>query len=514
MKLLVISDIVFDSIKIEIQKNSNYEVESLYVDDLLAYLINFRISWQEYSFDYLLVYSDQLFHKKPIEWQKKLLDLVFNISTLMKEKKIIISNLFNNSFNATSYNQSIGEAHNYIDTYDVELKKIKSSSNIFVFDAYKSIFNIGKNNCYNYALGLLYQMPYKKNIISDFSLEIVSLLHFINNEEKKVIVLDCDNTLWKGVIGEDGWQSVKCDKNADGLLFFHFQAFLKAKKEEGFLLTLCSKNNEEDVKSFFQNRSTPLSWEDFVVKKINWKDKHENIRDIAKTLNVGMDSFIFIDDNPFEISTIIHFLPDVFCIEFKDSCANFEKMIENKIFRRKNITASDKKKTQLYEEETQRKEIENSFENFDDFIEQLEIKTAILLNDLNDTDRLAQLTGKTNQFNFNKVSYTKEQLEQFIDNNGFVFSLKVSDKFGDYGTVGLILAKIINDKEVVLENFLMSCRALGKRIENDFFEYVINFFEKKSLHLTEIIFRKTEKNIPAETFLNNTYYGNIIRRII
>ena len=148
----------------------------------------------------------------------------------------------------------------------------------------------------------------------------------------------------------------------------------------------------------------------------------------------------------------------------------------------------------------QRAAEEQQFENLDDFITSLNIKMDIRLNDITDFERLSQLTGKTNQFNFNKQPYTTEQLNSIIDKGGRIYSLKVSDKFGDYGTVGLIILTPENDKKFILENFLMSCRALGKKIEDSFYAYVLEDLKKNGLQITSISFKETEKNIPAQKF--------------
>jgi FkbH-like protein len=514
MKLFIVSDVVAESIKSEILKNSKYKVECFYTEDILAFFMSLEQNVNPESFDYLMVHSDQLFHRRPIEWQQQLLQSVIRAGKELVDKKIFLSNLFNAAFHDGAYKQEINRIYDSLNIYADLLNEIKLQSNIFIFDAYNIVYELGKEQCYNYILGHLYQMPYKKNVITAFASAIVSLLEFVEAEEKKVIVLDCDNTLWNGIIGEDGCLGVKCDKNVEGILFYHFQEFLKAKKDEGFLLTLCSKNNEDDVRDFFQQRQTPLRWDDFIVKKINWKEKRENIKEIASELNLGLNSFIFIDDNQYEINAISSFLPEIACIEFKNEYAFFETMRKKMLFRRKNMTDSDREKTNLYIAEYQRKETVNSFENFDDFLVSLHIKMDVKKNDVSDLVRLSQMTEKTNQFNFNKMAYTAQQLEQFIKSGNLIFSIKVSDKFGDYGTVGLILLEKITENEVRLNNYLMSCRALGKKIEWQFFEYIINYLQKNNMNIVEILFKETGKNIPAKEFLNNTIYGNIIKTVV
>jgi FkbH-like protein len=510
MNLLIISDVVLENVKTELLKIHNYSVDYIYSEDLVAYFLDEQ-NIKQYNFDILLIYTDQVFHKRPSEWQRQLIDLINTTAEQHVGKKIFLNNLFNRSFEAISYNKEICHIYDNLNLYADLLEKTSNLSNIYILDVYKIIYEIGKENVYNYALGQLYQMPYKKKMITSLANEIHALIKFVSAEEKKIIVVDCDNTLWKGIIGEDGYENVKCDKNADGLLYFDFQTFLKAKKEEGFLLAICSKNNEEDVYDFFHKRTAiPLHWNDFIVKKINWREKYKNIEEISVELNIGLNSFIFIDDNPFEIETISGFLPEVTSIQFSNDYTFFENLLSNLLFRKKNITESDRNKTGLYEIEKQRKIAGQNWSDFDSFIQSLEIKINVKINDTTDLTRLAQLTGKTNQFNFNKIEYSEIELQKYIASGNLIFSLKVADKFGDYGTVALILLSIENDK-AVMENYLMSCRILGKKIEYQFFNYVIDYLKQNNKELIEIKFRETIKNIPVKEFINNIQYGNIIK---
>ncbi|MEJ7677577.1 MAG: HAD-IIIC family phosphatase [Segetibacter sp.] len=203
-------------------------------------------------------------------------------------------------------------------------------------------------------------MPYTKQFIKLFADTLSKQLEWLQQEEKKAIVIDCDNTLWKGVIGEDGLEGIKCDNNAEGILFYHFQLFLKSKKEEGLLLCICSKNNEEDVKDAFMQKNMPLKWNDFVVKKINWDDKWSNINKIAAKLNIGIDSLIYIDDNPFEVGSVSELAKGISCFEFKEDYTSFISLTNSFLFKRKQILKDDVVKSHQYMIEFQRQEEEKS----------------------------------------------------------------------------------------------------------------------------------------------------------
>ena len=509
--LLVLTDIIFDPIKKEINKFIKYSSLDLeYYEDLIVALKTVDLK-EKQNKEIIFIHSDQFFHRKPIDWQLSLLITIQNFCLENPNLRIIISNCFNNSFQLKELKQSMGSHFDNYQTYQRELIKIQNIDNSYFFDFSGLINKIGEENSYDYDLGFLYQMPYKKKLIIFFAEELLSFINQLTIEEKKVVVIDCDNTLWNGVVGEDGIDGIYCDKNAKGILFYNFQIFLKNLKSDGFLLCLCSKNNEEDVREVFRKKNMPLIWEDFIIKKINWIQKSENIKDIANQLNVGEDSLIFIDDNPFEINSVKEFTEVGKSILFTKSYKDFLNITKDYIFRKKQILNSDKNKTKLYELEASRKGLERSFQNIDDFINSLNIKLDIRFNDESDFERISQMTEKTNQFNFNKNVFSKNDLLKWMNNKDYIYSLKVTDKFGDYGTVGLMLVKLKN-KNAIIENFLMSCRAIGKKTENTFFQYVLNDLEKQNIKLETILFKETNKNIPAKQFINNNNYDNYLRK--
>lgn len=306
MKILICSDITFDPIKKEIQKTANNLVIDLeYHEDLISPLANREKNYKNY--DFVLFYTDQIFHQKSNLWQNQFLLQMVVLANENPNKRFIISNCLTSAYTQKGMSLKFSAEQEVVDLYSQALTQISSLDNLFFLDVKQLIFNEGQASLYNFALGALYQMPYTKKMISLLASEILELTQFLSEEEKKVIVVDCDNTLWKGIIGEDGIDGIHCDKNAEGFVHFQFQSFLKQKKEEGFLLCICSKNNENEVKEAFSRKNMPLKWDDFLIKKINWSPKNINLIAIANELNLGGDSFIFIDDNPFEIGTVKEF---------------------------------------------------------------------------------------------------------------------------------------------------------------------------------------------------------------
>jgi FkbH-like protein len=504
MKVLIITNVTLDPIVRKINKTNNQFFFDLnYTEDLNAFFLELKNGGKSVlGFDLVFIHADAYFHNNSKNWQS---DLLFFIYEYFKNinVKVLISNAFNIGYEQCELSTQFSQLDDYLITYSSILEKIRTQENIYFFDFKNLIFSIGNKNSYNYNLGFLYQMPYKKEFISLFSTQLKDHLNFLMNEEKKLIVLDCDNTLWSGILGEDGIEGIQCDKNAKSIVYYEFQRFLKSKKEEGFLLCLCSKNNEHEVKDAFFQKKMPLSWDDFIIKKINWDEKHKNIIEIATELGLGQSSFIFIDDNEFEINSVRELTEvDKFFV-FTNSYENLKEITKDFCFRRRKILEDDRKKTISYFNLIERNNTESSTINFEDYLKSLNLKLTVNENDLNDLQRLSQLTQKTNQFNFNKIEITTKSLQEWIEYNNYIYSLKISDKYGDYGTVGLILIKRNESNLCTMENFIMSCRALGKRVENDFFDKVIKKLESKSLILKNINFKKTEKNKPAQFFLQN-----------
>jgi len=500
MRIKILSDIVlypFITEANKIEKSIRFEYE--FYENLLD-ISNLLQGNSLNYFDFIFIHFDNFFKKKNNEFLIDLLNLFHEFAERIKPK-LIISNSIINAFADGQIKNVIGE--NFV-FYEKNIKlfdKLRANSSLFFYDFQKTLQIIGTSQAYNFNTGHLYQMPYTKKLITKMSIDFIRLVFFLSLPEKKAIILDCDNTLWSGIVGEDGYNNIKCDLSPKGKIHFDFQNFLLLKKKQGFLLCLCSKNNEADVKEAFESKKFPLKWNDFIIKKINWNDKHNNISEIAKELNLGIDSLVFIDDSLFELNSVEKIFPEISVLRFSDNYYDFLDICDNYFFRKKQVTEDDLKKTEQYKTEILRKQEISSFKKFDDYLLDLNIILDIQLNNEEDFERLSQLTEKTNQFNFNKKYYNKNELQCFINtNNNRIYSLKVSDKYGDYGTVGLIILEI-NNNEAVMENYILSCRVLGRKIEEQFFKKVKSFLDAENITLKKIKFINTLKNKPSEIFL-------------
>ncbi len=317
----------------------------------------------------------------------------------------------------------------------------------------------------------------------------------------KVIVLDCDNTLWKGVCGEEGTHGVVINEP-----FKRLQELMLEHCREGMLLALCSKNNEADVWDVFENnKGMLLKKEHFVSWRINWQSKADNIREIAHELNLGMDSFIFIDDSPVECSEVMMKLPEVLTLKLPEDVEQIPGYLQHVwAFDRFKVTAEDAQRTQMYIAEKERKQIQAGVQSLDDFIHGLELKMSMNLIEDSKYMRAAQLTHRTNQFNLSTIRRTEEELRLLTSLPGFkCHVIEVSDRFGDYGLVGVIITKENGDK-LLIDTFLLSCRVLGRRIEDAILVGLKKLCVETGAKILEAEFRPTEKNMPIKHFLDKS----------
>lgn len=379
-------------------------------------------------------------------------------------------------------------------------RKSLSKTKLFILDIATIIQEQGWRNLHNNTTWNYGKIRFNKlanNLISE---KLIHTINSIENKSKKCLVLDLDNTLWGGVIGEDGIDGISLSTDGIGEAFYEFQRKIKSLKKKGIILAICSKNNINDAKDVFLNHQFSfLKWDDFIIKKVNWEPKNFNINEIASELNIGEDSLVFIDDNPTEREAVRKYT-DAIVPDFPDSPSDLSEFIDDidlKYFSKFNITDEDRKKTKQYQDNIKRKKLENLSYDFDKFIKDLNLEIVISYNDTKDIQRLAQLTQKTNQFNFTTKRYTEIDIEKFIkDKDYHVFVGSVKDKFGDYGKVVACIIHNNSDEFLMIDTFLMSCRIVGKQIENYFFNELLNHIPK-----TKTIYGRyiaTKKNILVE----------------
>ncbi|WP_256701518.1 non-ribosomal peptide synthetase, partial [Paenibacillus sp. P3E] len=363
-----------------------------------------------------------------------------------------------------------------------------------------------------YAIGERFDLIKDKNAHLPFTDEYEAVLGTIvarkivayENNIYKVIVLDCDNTIWNGICGEDGPLGVAIDGP-----YLELQNFMVKKYQEGYLLALCSKNNEKDVWEVFdRNPEMVLKKEHFITHRINWTNKSANLLEISDELGFGLESFIFIDDSKYECSDVMAACPKVLTLKLPEDSQAIPSFINHVwAFDTLDVTEEDKKRNAMYISENKRKAIQNTVTTLDEYLMELELVVSITDTLQEEFSRIAQLTQRTNQFNFNKNAMTEDVVNRYISSlQNRCFSVHVKDKFGDYGLVGAVLVTQLGER-VVINNFMLSCRVLGRGVENAVIVSVLNFY--KSIVKMELKYKRTEKNDLVAEYLEKMNYSLI-----
>jgi FkbH-like protein len=325
----------------------------------------------------------------------------------------------------------------------------------------------------------------------------------LSNQRKKCLVLDMDNTLWGGILGEDGISGIKLGDTYPGRAYKQFQEYLLAASQHGVILAACSKNNETDVVEAWETHpAMVLRQQHFAAYRINWTNKATNIREIAEELNIGLDSLVFIDDNPAEREIIKQVLPEVIVPDFPDHPYNLVNNfihIYDQYFTSFSLSKEDLAKTSQYLENTQRKIHQQQFFDFEDYLGSLEMRLTVYPANVMNLTRIAQMTQKTNQFNLTTRRYSESDLAQRLQNSSMIQCLGVLDKFGDNGiTVAVIID--IDAKTAHFDSYLLSCRILGRGIERAFIHYLLNQLLSQQVNKVTATYIPTAKNKQTEQF--------------
>ena len=375
-------------------------------------------------------------------------------------------------------------------------------SNIVPFDLKSVIEAEGRKNIYSEKLWYTGSIPYGLRSFKPFLSAIDEFAQRHTAVRKKVLVLDLDNTLWGGVVGEDGADGIVLGQSLIGAAYRDAQKRIKEIASTGVLLAVASKNNPEDVRAAFrENPHMVLKEEDFVSVKANWEPKFVNIRDMADELNLGLDSFVFLDDNEVEREAVRANLPQVTVADFPRDAAKLPQAVRDiyeKYFWCARETAEDKNKTRQYREEASRKKALESAASMDDYLKSLSISIVISEAEQSQFERIVQLLNKTNQFNTNTLRMDMAQFLRYAEGEcHHVYAANVSDKYGDSGLVAVMLTRA--DGNVLhIENFLMSCRVMGRQIEDSIVFAVEKRAESIGIKKIASSYKPTAKNKPVE----------------
>lgn len=343
-------------------------------------------------------------------------------------------------------------------------------------------------------------IPYTPECYAAIGTALVRTIFNLKRDPFKVIVLDCDNTLWKGVCGEDGPLGVEVTTPYRAL-----QEFIIAQMNAGMLLCLCSKNNEKDALDVFDQRTDMLLKREHLVSwRINWSSKSENIKSLAKELNLGLDSFIFIDDNPVDCADVKINCPSVLTLQLPRNTESFASFLNHIwAFDHTDATEEDQNRTRMYQESTKRQLYLEQSLSLKDFVKGLQLRVEITEATEDQLGRVSQQTFRTNQFNFTTIRRSASEIKNFLKHeNASCLVVRVVDRFGDYGLVGVLMYESEVDRYKV-DTLLLSCRVLGRGVEHALVSRLGQRAVKEGKSFVEFTYVPTGKNFPALEFITS-----------
>lgn len=358
-------------------------------------------------------------------------------------------------------------------------EKMKDDSKVYPIDLQSIQAQIGVKNLRDDSLYFSSKMTLSLSSISYVATNVIDVICAIEGKVKKCIVLDLDNTLWGGVVGDDGIDGIEIGEFGRGHAFSNFQLWLKQLKERGVLLTVCSKNEETVAKKPFEELDEMvISLDDISYFVANWNDKASNIKEIQQQLNIGMDSFVFIDDNPFERNLVKSIITDITVPDIPEDPADYLNYLwELNLFETASFSNEDTKRTGQYKAEFQRKALEHSFESYDDYLSDLEMFAETQVFIKKNYSRIAQLTQRSNQFNLRTIRYSENDIERIANDESYIaLSFNLKDKFGDHGLISVAIMKELSVEDIFIDTWLMSCRVLKRGME----EFVVNELVKQA----------------------------------
>jgi FkbH-like protein len=385
---------------------------------------------------------------------------------------------------------------------------------VIFIDTLSAFYHIGFKEWWDPRLWYYGKIPFSSKASNYLSLLFADTFSVLKNGIKKVIALDLDNTLWGGILGEDGIDGIKCDDEFPGIVFKDFQRECLRLKNLGMILVIVSKNDPDAIEVFDKHHGMILKKEDFAAYKINWLPKAQNIKELAKELNLGLNSFVFLDDSHHERAAMRKMCPEVFVPELPDDPA------ERPLFLRGlpctwilRLTDEDRQRTEMYKAQFQREIFRKQSGTLEDYLKGLE--QNISLNYINEKDlpRIAQLHQRTNQFNLTTLRLDVADLRKMMEKSNLyiVLSGRAKDRFGDHG---LVITSVVElkDKEAEIKSFLMSCRVIGRELEKVFLYELLQILKLKGIQKVYGWYIPSAKNSQVKDFYGKNGF-NLVKEI-
>jgi FkbH-like protein len=384
------------------------------------------------------------------------------------------------------------------------VRRLRAHSRVQILDVNRIAARLGYAQAFDERMFHISKMDWTEALMAGIGHEVARHVIGAKGTARKCLVLDIDNTLWGGVVGEDGPAGIRVGHgDAESEAFLAFQQRIRSLKDRGILLALCSKNNLADVEEAFRLRDEmPLRLEDFSARSINWEPKYQGLANIAADLNIGIDALVFIDDNPAEIALIRQMLPMVECVLLPSDPASFVATLDALTsFEKSAVLADDVHKARQYQQEAERSRFSAQHDNMDDYLTQLQMEISIGPVDAGNLPRVHQMFAKTNQFNVTTKRYTLGELEAMLQSSEHHLGMvSLRDRFGDFGIIAAFIL-VEDGTGLYIDSLLMSCRALGRGVESATMNFIKQqFSEQEHLAVLTAEFVPTAKNKPAANY--------------
>jgi len=444
--------------------------------------------------------------------EKTKLEIDLTLKNLNKTSLVLFNKFTSMPFSSLNLRKS--NLEKFADQLNKYLED-KIFGNIILIDLDKVIAEVNVSRSFDFRYYYSSKALYTIEFFKTYAEYIKPFIMSANGKSKKALIFDCDNTLWKGILGEDGFDKIEMSpRTKNGSIFSEVQNIALSLNKQGILIGLCSKNNPKDIDEVINSYpDMKLREEHIVINKSNWLDKVTNLRQIAKELNIGLDSLVFIDDSSFEVNLIKEQLPEIKVLQVPERLHEYPKMLRENIglFYNLSLTEEDKKKIGMYKQYVKHENVKKEFTNIDDYLASLELKMTIYEDDETIIPRMSQMSQKTNQFNLTTKRYTEVDIRNFvISDDSKVFSFSVSDKFGDSGVTGLCVINFDKKKQTAnIDTFLMSCRIIGRNIEYTFMDYLMNFLKNNKIKNVTAKYTPTYKNEQAKEFYDKCSFSLI-----
>ena len=431
------------------------------------------------------------------------IEQISNFYTLLQKRlnvKVICYN-FNEIDDAVFGNFANKTNHSFLyQTRKLNFKLMEfapGSQNFYVCDLSTIQNKLGHKNTFQPSIYVTTEMVLSIDSLPHIAQRTIDIINALDGRFKKCLILDLDNTLWGGIIGDDGLENIQIGSLGIGKAFTEFQYWIKALKNRGIILAICSKNTESVAKEPFEKHpDMVLQLDDLSAFMANWENKANNIRRIQQILNIGFDSMVFLDDNPFERELVKTAIPEICVPDLPEDPAEYlEYLYSLNLFETISVSKADSERTKQYQTEAKRIALKQSFTNEADFLKSLNMEAIVEGLTPFNKPRIAQLTQRSNQFNLRTVRYTEADLDQLsATGQHSVFAFSLSDKLGNHGLISAIILKKENNNSLFIDTWLMSCRVLKRGMENFVLNTLVEFAQEKNYSTLKGEYIPTAKN--------------------